>query len=93
MKKLFLILSVTLLCSSTLSFAQTLTVPSYSVPNSTAGVMRPTRGMSMSAVTHKFGQAAQQSATIGDPPITKWTYPSFIVFFEHSHVIHSVIPR
>ncbi len=93
MKKLFLILSITLLCGSSISFAQTLTVPSYSVPNSSEGVMRPTRGMSMSTVAQKFGEAQQKSSAIGEPPITKWTYSDFIVYFEYSHVIHSVIPR
>lgn len=93
MKKLLLLLSIALLCSSTVSLAETLTVPTYSVPNTSSGVLRPTRGMSMSAVTQKFGNAQQKSAAIGEPPITKWTYPDFIVFFEYSHVIHSVIPR
>lgn len=91
--KLTLILSITLFLTSTASLAETLTVPTYSVPNSSSGVLRPTRGISMSAVEQKFGQAQQKSAAIGEPPITKWTYPDFIVFFEHSHVIHSVIPR
>ncbi|PHS25734.1 MAG: hypothetical protein COA83_04785 [Methylophaga sp.] len=91
--KLTLILSITLLFASAASLAETLTVPTYSVANSSAGVLRPTRGISMSAVTQKFGQAQQKSAAIGEPPITKWTYPDFIVFFEYSQVIHSVIPR
>ncbi len=93
MKKLTLILSMTLLCTSTISLAEVLTVPTYSVPNSSDGVLRPTRGMSMATVAQKFGTADQQSAAIGDPPITKWIYADFIVFFEHSHVIHAVIPR
>jgi hypothetical protein len=93
MKKLFLILSITLLCGSSVSFAQILTVPSYSVPNSSEGVMRPTRGISKSAVEQKFGSPEQKSPAVGDPPITKWTYPDFIVYFEYNHVIHSVIPR
>ena len=93
MKKLFLLLSMALLCTSTIIQAETLTVPTYSVPNTSSGVLRPTRGMSMSSVAQKFGQAERKSAAIGNPPITKWVYSDFIVFFEYSHVIHSVIPR
>ncbi|MBL1319474.1 MAG: hypothetical protein COA63_000240 [Methylophaga sp.] len=93
MKKLLLILSITLLCGSASSWAQILTVPSYAVSNSSEGILRPTRGMSKSAVEQKFGTPDQKSAAIGDPPISKWTYSDFIVYFEYNHVIHSVIPR
>ncbi len=93
MKKLLLILSITLLCGSAIGWAETLTVPSYVVPNSSEGIVRPTRGMSKSAVEQKFGEPEQKSPAVGDPPITKWTYPDFLVYFEYNHVIHSVIPR
>jgi hypothetical protein len=93
MKKLLLILSITLLCGSTIGWAETLTVPSYVVPNSSEGIVRPTRGMSKSVVEQKFGEPEQKSPAVGEPPITKWTYPDFIVYFEYNHVIHSVIPR
>lgn len=93
MKKLLLIVSITLLCGSAVSWAETLTVPSYSVANSSEGILRPTRGISKSAVEQKFGTPQQKSSAIGEPPITKWTYSDFIVYFEYNHVIHSVIPR
>lgn len=67
--------------------------PNYSVANDVTGVIRPTRGMSMNAVASQYGQAATQSAAIGQPPISKWTYPNFIVFFEYSTVIHAVVPH
>ncbi len=93
MKKLLLILSITLLSVSAGSWAEILTVPSYVVPNSSEGILRPTRGMSKSAVEQKFGTPKQKSTAVGEPPISKWTYPDFIVYFEYNHVIHSVIPR
>lgn len=52
---------------------------------------RPTRGMSMSAVEAKFGPPTSRHAAVGRPPITRWDYPGFSVFFEHQHVIHSVV--
>ena len=29
-------------------------------------------------------------ATVGQPPITRWDYPHFSVFFEKDRVIHAV---
>jgi hypothetical protein len=27
---------------------------------------------------------------VGDPPITRWEYPGFVVYFEHHLVVHTV---
>lgn len=52
----------------------------------------PTRGMSKSDVIDVYGQPGQRHAPVGDPPITRWDYPQFSVFFEYDLVLHSVIP-
>ena len=57
------------------------------------GVLRPTRGMTMAQVEAKFGEAAEKRAAIGEPPISRWRYADFDVFFEHNLVIHSVVLR
>ncbi|HET8807972.1 MAG TPA: hypothetical protein VFM76_06310 [Methylophaga sp.] len=67
--------------------------PTYRTPNSAAGVLRPSRGMTMSQVEAKFGSAVKKYAAIGEPPITRWRYPQFDVFFEHNLVLHSVVLR
>ncbi len=67
--------------------------PTYRTPNSAEGVLRPSRGMSMDQVEAKFGSAIEKRAAIGEPPITRWRYPQFDVFFEHNLVIHSVVLR
>ena len=51
---------------------------------------RPTRGMRMSAVEARFGAPQNRHATVGEPPITRWDYTGFAVFFEHDRVIHAV---
>ncbi len=51
----------------------------------------PTRGITMNRVEAQFGAPSERHAAIGNPPITRWDYPGFSVFFEHQHVIHSVI--
>ncbi len=67
--------------------------PRYDVPNDASGVIRPKRGMSMDAVLKHYGEPASKTAAVGEPPITRWTYPNFIVFFEHHIVLHTVVPH
>ena len=54
-------------------------------------VERPGRGMSMKAVEAKFGAPQERHAAVGEPPISRWDYPGFKVFFEKDRVIHSVV--
>jgi hypothetical protein len=51
---------------------------------------RPTRGMTMARVESKWGAPASRAAAVGQPPITRWDYPGFAVFFEYDHVVHAV---
>ncbi len=57
-------------------------------------VDRPKRGSSMSEVEKHFGAPLTRHATVGgaphQPPITRWDYNGFSVFFEHDRVIHAV---
>jgi len=50
----------------------------------------PARGMTMEEVTGKFGAPSAKVPAVGNPPISRWEYPGFIVYFEHDHVIHTV---
>jgi hypothetical protein len=56
-----------------------------------AGLETPQRGSSMTAVEARFGAPANKSSTVGNPPITKWFYPNFVVVFEHDKVLHAVV--
>ena len=56
---------------------------------------RPKPGMSMTAVESTYGAPAQRHAAVGganaqQPPITRWDYAAFSVYFEHDRVIHAV---
>lgn len=58
----------------------------------------PKFGQTKKAVSKKFGAAKRISVSKGkvtkrNPKITRWDYPAFSVFFENSHVIHSVVRR
>jgi hypothetical protein len=56
-------------------------------------VTTPARGMTMDEVATKFGAPVTKVPAVGKPPISRWEYPSFIVYFEANHVIHSVVPN
>jgi hypothetical protein len=71
------------------SIADTLLVESVVSGQS---VPQPDRGMNMEGVLNRFGEPTQRSGPVGEPPISWWTYPDFVVYFEHRTVLHSVIP-
>ncbi len=50
----------------------------------------PRRGMSMGRVEFAYGQPVAISTSVGQPPITRWTYDDRVVYFEYSTVIHVV---
>jgi hypothetical protein len=51
----------------------------------------PARGMTMQQVASKFGDPVTKVPAVGKPPISRWEYPGFVVYFERDHVIHSVV--
>lgn len=51
----------------------------------------PTRGMDKENVRNIFGEPNREHAPVGDPPITRWDYADYSVFFEYDKVLHSVI--
>ncbi len=59
----------------------------------TASVSKPSKGMSMAQVEKRFGAPSNRRAAVGEPPISRWVYSDFTVYFEHQHVIHAVVNR
>ena len=60
------------------------------------GLNLPTRGMTMAQVEKRYGAPLRKLQPRGGdtrkhPVINRWEYANFIVYFEHSHVIHSVL--
>lgn len=56
-----------------------------------AAVETPRRGMSMSAVESRFGAPRNRIAAVGEPPIARWEYDGFTVYFERDLVLHTVV--
>jgi hypothetical protein len=56
---------------------------------------RPRRGSTMGEVEKQFGAPVARHPAVGgaphQPPITRWDYSNFSVFFEHDRVIHAVV--
>jgi hypothetical protein len=69
--------------------ADTLLVDSVNAARPTTAE-RPVPGNTMTAVEARFGAPASRSGPIGKPPISRWDYADFIVYFEYDHVVHSV---
>jgi hypothetical protein len=72
--------------------AQNLDMPASPPATATAAAL-PARGQSMASVERQFGAPAERQAAVGQPPITRWVYPGFVVFFEYEHVVHAVAVR
>ena len=75
--------------ASTASIAETIVVDDQ-VMLRNSSIPTPARGMAMSAVEQRFGTPVSKHAAVGKPPITRWDYQGFSVFFEYDKVIHSV---
>ncbi len=57
------------------------TVPSAALPRN---------NLTKIAVREKFGDPREQLPPVGEPPISRWRYPDYTVYFERDLVIISV---
>lgn len=51
----------------------------------------PGKGMSMRQVESGFGAPSSKLPAVGDPPISRWVYEDFTVYFEGKYVVHAVL--
>ena len=82
----------TLLC---LSILTTISVQAevLRIPLSQQGsshIKLPARGDQQTQVIKQFGEPRLRHASVGQPPISRWDYPGFSVYFEQTTVINSV---
>ena len=61
--------------------------------NPAAAADRPHRGSTMAQVESLYGAPTNRHAAVGTPPITRWDYPQFSVYFENDRVLHAVLAR
>jgi hypothetical protein len=86
------VLAAVALCAAitTASADELTTPPAQGVNQSASQANVPARGMSMEKVEASYGTPSTRAPAVGEPPITRWEYPGFVVYFEHQLVIHAV---
>ncbi|HUP92254.1 MAG TPA: hypothetical protein VM074_08405 [Solimonas sp.] len=96
MRKTLLMSMVAVLGAAPMAHADVLAMPA----DPAVQVMRPSpsalKGMAMSEVRKEYGEPrVRHPARGGDtrkhPPITRWDYEGFSVFFERANVVDTVI--
>jgi hypothetical protein len=74
--------------------AEVLEMPGQSTGMAEPGVTEmPLRGMHMDQVREAYGEPQEIMPPVGDPPISRWLYDGYTVYFEYSYVIQSVPSR
>lgn len=53
----------------------------------------PTNGMKQADVRARFGEPVTTHAPVGDPPITRWDYTGWSVYFEYNLVLFTVLHK
>ena len=87
-------LLATLLMAATSAHADTFDVRKNAAMDSRGDL--PRRGLSMAQVEQRYGAPVEKLPTAGGdaprhPPINRWRYNGYTVYFERNRVIHSVV--
>lgn len=53
----------------------------------------PRNGLTTEQVEQRYGVPNERHAPVGDPPITRWVFDDYSVYFEYDRVIESVLHR
>jgi hypothetical protein len=51
----------------------------------------PANGLTKDQVEQRYGAPGERRAPVGDPPISRWLYEDYSVYFENELVIESVL--
>ena len=77
--------------TSNFANAEVIQVPIGQQANDKQNIKRPTTGLKSALVEAEFGAPINKTSPVGTPPISMWVYTDFVVYFEHDHVIHTVL--
>ncbi len=73
-----------------ISTTHAITIP-LAQKNQANEILLPERGDSKEKVAATFGDPESKQKPSGTPPISRWHYSTFTVYFEYNHVIHSTV--
>ena len=93
LRKAILVLALGLGAASYAAAGRADTLIIDGIGSRSAGSGMPTAGITKSKVVAEWGEPATKVAAVGEPPISRWDYGEFVVYFEYDHVIHSVKKR
>ncbi|MDT8449009.1 MAG: hypothetical protein RQ847_02440 [Wenzhouxiangellaceae bacterium] len=51
----------------------------------------PSNGLTTAQVQQRYGTPNERRSPVGDPPISRWIYDDYSVYFEYDLVIESVL--
>lgn len=85
------LISLCLLLAAPLCQGEKIIIPVGSQQNQQLQTQLPDKGMDQAAVIARYGEPVKKTAANGQPPISRWVYPNFSVYFEGTTVIHSVV--
>ncbi len=51
----------------------------------------PDNGVSKDEVAARFGEPDEKHAAVGEPPISRWDYDTYSVYFEYNLVLFTVL--
>jgi hypothetical protein len=71
--------------------AEIIKIPVGQQQGAEPGIQLPLRGQSTALVRQRYGEPTKMAAAVGEPPISRWEYPGFAVYFEYDHVVHAVL--
>ncbi len=77
-----------LFCASPI--AEEIDIPSSPAAQQRFEIKQPPKGMNQEQVVALFGKPQAIYAAVGEPPIIRWRYADYTVYFEAGSVIHSV---
>ncbi len=56
-------------------------------------VQTPQNGQKKENVEAQYGVPLERIGAVGEPPISRWVYQDFTVYFEHDIVLHAVLHK
>lgn len=89
MRRLALLIAAVGLALPVPGMADTLTLTA----GPAAALPLPGNGMSMNDVLRRYGAPLRRLPPVGRPPISRWVYDRYTVYFEHDLTLTAVVHR
>ena len=89
--KLFSSLSLAVLAAAVVVPVNAQTLATKVTSSNQQSTVTPKNGQKKENVASMFGEPKLKIAAVGEPPISKWVYQDFTVYFEDDTVLHAVV--